>query len=265
MRSAARIALLVGRRMCTGTSAAASRWATDCRQVKATVISSRRHSRSWKAASVAALAASSRTCTRSAGRPLGERVLDVTAAQHVHADPAEILAPVPAGPEHGGIQGAAGQRHVGGGHPEGPGPPRVLVGNLAGEQAGVDPGPEAQHLVGGLLLAAVRGRDEPPGRCGRRPVGGGHDPAPACPAPLLSMPGWVPDSMIRSTRSCGPTTPMVSSPAGWRWPVIAARHPRPAPLDAACRIQAHGIGHWPVGPLVTKVLPAAGYGGEKSQ
>ena len=69
VRSAERIALLVGRRMRTGTSAADSRCATDCRQVNATLISSRRHSRSWNAASVAALAASSRTCTLSVGTP----------------------------------------------------------------------------------------------------------------------------------------------------------------------------------------------------
>ncbi len=69
VRRAARMALLVGRRIRTGTSAADSRWATDWRQVKATVISSRRQSRSWNAASVAAFATSSRTCTPVAGTP----------------------------------------------------------------------------------------------------------------------------------------------------------------------------------------------------
>jgi hypothetical protein len=69
VRSADRMALLVGRRIRAGTSAAESRWATDWRQVNATVISSRRQSRSWNAASVAAFAASSRTCTPAEGTP----------------------------------------------------------------------------------------------------------------------------------------------------------------------------------------------------
>ena len=79
MRRAARIALLVGRRIRTGTSAAVSRWATDWRQVNATVISSRRQSRSWNAASVAAFAASSRTCTPVAGTPSSPKASSTSA------------------------------------------------------------------------------------------------------------------------------------------------------------------------------------------
>jgi hypothetical protein len=45
------------------------------------------------------------------------------------------------------------------------------VRHLAGEQAGIDARAEPEHLVRGLLLAAVGGRDQPPGRHCRRSVG----------------------------------------------------------------------------------------------
>ena len=43
---------------------------------------------------------------------LGERVLHVGPAEHVHADPAEVLAQFPGRAEQRGVQRAAGQRHV---------------------------------------------------------------------------------------------------------------------------------------------------------
>jgi hypothetical protein len=43
--------------------------------------------------------------------------------------------------------------------------------------------------------------------------------APGVPVPGVAVPGVaVPDSMICSTRSAEPTTPMVSSSAAWRCP-----------------------------------------------
>ena len=64
------IALRVGRTTRAGTPWAVSRWATDSRQVTATAVSPRRQRRSWNAASVAALAGSSRTCRLLAERPI---------------------------------------------------------------------------------------------------------------------------------------------------------------------------------------------------
>ena len=69
MRSADRTALPVGRSGKTGIWAAASRRATDWRQVNATVVCSCWNSRSWNEAIVAAPETSSRTCTPEESMP----------------------------------------------------------------------------------------------------------------------------------------------------------------------------------------------------
>ena len=267
MRSAARIALLVGRRMRTGTSAADSRWATDCRQVNATVISSRRQSRSWNAASVAALAASSRTCTSSAGTPSSANAsstsarLSTSTLTRLRSWPSSRLRP-----QQGGVQGAAGQRHVGGrargaSRPAG----RTRSGTwLANRQASI-PGPEPEHLVGGFLLAAVGGGHQPPGRRGADPLAGGHragrrgGPAPPGMPGLRAAGQHDPlDQVVRSDDADGQLGRRAGAGRSWllaaarRWPVAsqttvpgsghASGDPRSLmcrrPRDTACAVKS---------------------------
>jgi len=97
---------------------------------------------------------------------LAEGVHDVAAAQHVHADPGQVIASVRARPQQGREQGAAGQRHAGGGDAQDTCPARVLEGHRAGEEKDVDRRTEPEHLVRGFLLAPVGGGHQPPGRPG---------------------------------------------------------------------------------------------------
>ena len=247
VRSAARMALLVGPDVRTGhVRPRTAAGATDCRQVNATVISSRRQSRSWNAASVAALAASSADVHAVGGHAqFGERVLHVRAAEHVHADPARGRGPGPgwpaAAPRTARCRPAARRWRA-----RAACPPRRAYSYgtwLANRQTSM-PGAEPEHLVRGLLLAAVGGGDQPPGSGADEPVG--QDGAVArLAAGLARRAGQparlagVPDSMIRSTRSCGPTMPIVSSPGvRWRWPVIGLFPPQPLTVGSHVTVAA---------------------------
>ena len=186
------MALLVGRMIRAGTSAAESRWATDWRQVNAIVISSRRQSRHGTRP---AWPHSRRPPGRHAGRghaQFRERVLDVGAAQYVYADPAEALADLSGGAEQRCVQRTSGQRHIAGLDAERAGLLGVFVRHLTGEQAGIDARPEPQYLVGGFLLAAVRGGTS---------LRAGAAEAPLADAPGGLAAGWA--APPGSPLSCG--------------------------------------------------------------
>ena len=98
---------------------------------------------------------------------VGERVLDLRPAQHVHAQPGQVMAARQGCPQQGGIQGAAGQRHIRGGLAQHACLPGVEIRDPASEQPYVDAGAKPQYLVAGLLLGAVGNGHEPPGHGGR--------------------------------------------------------------------------------------------------
>ena len=94
---------------------------------------------------------------------VGERVLDLRPAQHVHAEPGQVVVPLPGRPQQGGVQGTAAQRDIRG---------RACAARPPAGRRCRGPGwRTARRRCRGRAAAPCR---RPPARCGkrRRPAAG---------------------------------------------------------------------------------------------
>ena len=91
---------------------------------------------------------------------LGVSLLDRAAAQHVHADPLDVVALEP-GPQQRRVQCSAVEADVGGRHRDHAGPACVLERHGAGEQAHIDGRAEPGDLFRRFAFPPVRGGDQP--------------------------------------------------------------------------------------------------------